>query len=393
MSKNLDHSRLRLILFIFVFSLLLTACTQTLQANIPTDVVEIRTPSGFDQGMELTTEYLICPIVPETTITMPPPPYDEDVGDCALIGKSQEIEIWLTALEQIALSCQSNLDTNWATTLTVRDRLANKVNELEQGESKLAQEEDATNQPIQDVFQADCLDYPTSSDNFSTSGSFIISTVNYTDMLMDLTENVEKYCKMINELVMPLWLACDEINYYQENCSTADFMSYHHIIESQMEVAQTNYEDINYIFTNNIQLNGWEAFRNEFSESSIDCPLNQAIATPPSFTFYMNTFCRKGPTTQYEKVATFLEGQDVQIEGRNQDEPRWWWVLIPETSDHCWVSDATGSATGEIEDLEFIQPPLLIIKPTCSNDLDQEACEAAGGFWQKDFPTPHCDCS
>jgi hypothetical protein len=100
-------------------------------------------------------------------------------------------------------------------------------------------------------------------------------------------------------------------------------------------------------------------------------------------------FCRRGPSSEYEKVATFLEGQEVQIDGKNQSEPRWWWVSIPDSSEHCWVSDSTGSATGFLEDLDIVAAPAKI----CSRDLGENACLATGGTLKgKDTPTPYCDC-
>ncbi|MCJ7435772.1 MAG: hypothetical protein MUO77_20010, partial [Anaerolineales bacterium] len=80
-------------------------------------------------------------------------------------------------------------------------------------------------------------------------------------------------------------------------------------------------------------------------------PTFTPIAPPPSiptFTFTTNANCREGPSTVYEVDDSFLQGQNVQIDGRNQDQPRWWWVLKPSGS-HCWISDSTGTASGPTE--------------------------------------------
>jgi hypothetical protein len=402
---------------LFVFSLLLvsllTACTQGFQANIPTDVGmgEIPTSGGFDPGLELSNDYLICPIVPETPITIPPPPYDEDIGDCALRGKSADIETWLTVLEQIALDCQVNRVTNWVAVLTTRDHLDNQIDELKGAEIAPIQvdkyEEDETSSyPVESAAEqsgqvttgkAPCDPYQTQEPAESYSGGETGEPHNYyTVMLKNIGENVVKFCIMIDELIQPLWQACDEINFYQD-CQEPDPERYHSIVEVKMDNAQTNYDRSGNFYNQSLVIAGWEDFRTSFDESSLDCPPIQAFSSDSKFTFYMNTFCRKGPNTQYEKVATFLEGQDVQIKGRNKDEPRWWWVVIPESDDHCWVSDATGSASGELEDLELIQPPPLIIPPSdqtleCSADLGKADCEAAGGHWMGDVLTPYCDC-
>ena len=96
---------------------------------------------------------------------------------------------------------------------------------------------------------------------------------------------------------------------------------------------------------------------------AIDCPREQQA----TFTFSMNAFCRLGPITKYEKVATFLKGESVQIFGRNQNEPRWWLVGVPGTSEHCWAADSTGKAAGNLEDLEFVAAPPLVISPVNGN--------------------------
>jgi hypothetical protein len=84
-----------------------------------------------------------------------------------------------------------------------------------------------------------------------------------------------------------------------------------------------------------------------------------------TFTLDVNSFCRKGPGTAYEDLTDFLKGQSVQIEGRNQNPPRWWWVLIPDSNDHCWVSDSTGLASGILDGLTIIPaPPLPTLTPS-----------------------------
>ena len=93
-------------------------------------------------------------------------------------------------------------------------------------------------------------------------------------------------------------------------------------------------------------------------------PTAPVIFSIPTFTFSKNAFCRKGPSVAYEDVTAFLQGQSVQIDGRNQDEPRWWWVLIPASSGHCWVSDSTGSASGPLDGVKVVSAPPLPPSPT-----------------------------
>jgi hypothetical protein len=69
-----------------------------------------------------------------------------------------------------------------------------------------------------------------------------------------------------------------------------------------------------------------------------------------------DAYCRLGPGTAYSIWETLLEGQQVLLQGRNSDRS-WWWVLLPESEDHCWVSDAMVEVTGSVADLPIIIPP------------------------------------
>ena len=130
MKRLANFSHYRLLIIALGVMLLLTSCKQLgLFSNFP-NAEEIPSPGGFDPGMELVSDYLICPTIPYTAPVIPPGPYDEELGDCALIGKSEEIETWLTALEQIAANCLANREPNWSDTLAVRSTLDIKVDEI-----------------------------------------------------------------------------------------------------------------------------------------------------------------------------------------------------------------------------------------------------------------------
>ena len=101
--KRLPYfSHYRLIVIVLGVMVLLTSCKQLAQFNILPAAGEIPTPGSIEPGIELLSNYLICPSIPSTSPLIPPGPYDEDLGDCGLRGRSVEIETWLTALEQIA---------------------------------------------------------------------------------------------------------------------------------------------------------------------------------------------------------------------------------------------------------------------------------------------------
>ena len=367
----------------------LPAATETpmVSSTIP-EIVQETLPEIMPEAV-LPTSNLVCPIMPSTDALLPPAPYDEELGDCALIGKSGEIEDWLTELEQIAASCYANRETNWADTLAARDNLNSQIDDLEVIESP--------QDPSEITMALEMCPIYGNPEPSAPLGAFPTPTHYYTEWLKTIGENVGKYCTLVDELVKPLWQACDEINFYQD-CQAPNPEQYHSIIEWKMNAAQINYNYTDFFYTNTLQTYGWGNFRLYFNEAYINCSIIQEPVSVPAFTFSKNAFCRKGPGLAYEDVTAFLQDTSVQIDGRNQEDPRWWWVLIPDTSAHCWVSDSTGSAAGILDDVNTIAAPPLPPAQVCTRDLSQNTCEAAGGTWRQDpnvltAVVYFCDCS
>jgi hypothetical protein len=78
----------------------------------------------------------------------------------------------------------------------------------------------------------------------------------------------------------------------------------------------------------------------------------------PTFVFTKNANCRLGPDTAYAVVTSFFAGDQVTLEGRNNDSS-WYWALIPNSNSHCWISDTTGSPQGPIGGLVVVPAPAL----------------------------------
>ncbi len=70
-------------------------------------------------------------------------------------------------------------------------------------------------------------------------------------------------------------------------------------------------------------------------------------ATPESEVFSVNTGanCRRGPGTVYDVVTAFPEGTRLKVVGRSNDGS-WWLVQIPNNTERCWISNVTGTFTG-----------------------------------------------
>ncbi len=361
--------------------------SSSVSENAQETMLEI-TPEVVQGGLSS----LSCPGIPSTEVFLPAVPYDEEIGDCALVGRSAEVEAWLTELEQIAASCHANRASNWATALATREDLDAQIDQLQ------LQLPEAPQDPSDPILSEGLCPYGIAEELEDDTLRRSPRTHLYTNSLKTIGENVLKYCTMVDELVEPLWQACDEINFYQE-CQAPDPQQYHSIVESQMDAAQTRYDSTEFFYEQTLLTSGFADFRMFFDEDDINCsPVPQGTSLP-MFTVDQNAFCRKGPGSAYDDVTAFLQGQSVQIEGRNQVEPRWWWVLVPDTSAHCWISDSTGSAEGLLEDVQVVAaPPLPEPTLACTRDLPETQCEAAGGTWKQDpniltAVVYFCDCS
>jgi hypothetical protein len=102
-------------------------------------------------------------------------------------------------------------------------------------------------------------------------------------------------------------------------------------------------------------------------------PTGTATPTPtapaaPQAKITKNAFCRKGPGTAYFDVTSLAAGTQVQVEGRTDSALRWWWVLIPGGSDHCWVSDSNLELSGPADQLPVQAAPPLPQPPTGFSD-------------------------
>lgn len=107
--------------------------------------------------------------------------------------------------------------------------------------------------------------------------------------------------------------------------------------------------------------------------------LTPTAATKPTLTFSQNTNCRKGPGTVYESVDAFLAGQTVQVDGRSEMAPWWWWVLRPNSKQHCWVSSASGQPSGDPSQLSAVEAPptpTVTSRPNSPLDFDHDGYPA-----------------
>lgn len=117
-----------------------------------------------------------------------------------------------------------------------------------------------------------------------------------------------------------------------------------------------------------------------------------------SLTVQMNAHCRYGPGTVYDILTSLQAGVSAQIEGKNDNQPaRWWWIQLPNSRAHCWISDTTVTTTGQPECVHIIPapptptptpqpnlpPPVpALISPVADAPI---SCESSLGYVMVDF--------
>lgn len=220
---------------------------------------------------------LICPSVPNNPVSLPPPPYDEARGDCALRGKASQIETWLSALEGIAATCQARRAGYWQATLDSQRNLRNQIDGL-----PLAPAE------AQQYVQPACPAYPGGMEPSEPSEPSPREGWHYTEWLKRIGKDVVKYCGLVDRLIEPMNKACDEINFYLgcQLTTEATKASYRSLLDGKRNAAQLRYDYTEFFYANTLRQYGWGNFRAYFNESAIRCdmeaPRLQRQAPPPS---------------------------------------------------------------------------------------------------------------
>ena len=108
----------------------------------------------------------------------------------------------------------------------------------------------------------------------------------------------------------------------------------------------------------------------------------------PTFTFDKNGNCRLGASTAHEVVTSFLAGQQLPIEGRNEDNS-WFWLLIP-GGGHCFASVGTGFPQGPYATTAVIASPALPVATTEAAPPPLEPPASPGKFNVQEL---QCDAS
>ncbi|MEJ2562522.1 MAG: hypothetical protein P8Z42_07515, partial [Anaerolineales bacterium] len=121
-------------------------------------------------------------------------------------------------------------------------------------------------------------------------------------------------------------------------------------------------------------------------------------------TVLVNSFCRSGPSIDYDKLTTFTPGSQIPLAGYYQQKNGtiWWNVIRPDTNTDCWIFEDLVSVCIPLDDVPLLTPPPT---PTprplpgggggggglhCDPLAHSEAA-CGDGAWDDDYH--ECDCS
>jgi len=107
----------------------------------------------------------------------------------------------------------------------------------------------------------------------------------------------------------------------------------------------------------------------------------------------MDAFIRFGPSTNFPKIFTILEGESFEILAKSEPDGPIWYYGYSKKQEMGWVSadvlscdspepeDLLTRATPRLPEIEPEPEDLSHDPPTCHISLGPAACEAAGGTW------------
>lgn len=267
---------------------------------VPYPIKQVSPATTLPEAMTLPRIYktrLVCPVVPKTRRSSSPTLWG--ANDCDLLGNGKDIDEFLTAMEKSAAACKARRAAVWTQVLDARADLDTQVNALEvPPPGKMV----SITLPV-------CQGYGTYESPESLEPP-VPENQQYTHWLKAIEKNVNKYCELVDELLKPMWRACDQINFYRD-CEPLDDKSrakYHKYITIQWGVAQTALEYTDFFYSNVLQTTGWGNFRKYFSEKNLKCPGIATRALPGSTLGKMAI----GGKSEYDELGRVIKTTEVK---------------------------------------------------------------------------------
>ncbi len=205
-------------------------------------------------------ELLSCPAVIPTPIELPAPVYDMERGDCALLGKTDEVEAWLHAMEEAAAFCQARQESSWDELVKARDTLEREIKAL-----PTTQPSGGTRRP----------GMPEPSDAVQTEPE-LREGWRYTNWLNSIRENTINYCNMVDELPKKLSHTCNTIRKNVDNngggATSIQKMVYRQWLTRDLNATRSyDYDAATQYYNDILRSDGLGNFRRYFSEDRIRC--------------------------------------------------------------------------------------------------------------------------
>jgi hypothetical protein len=224
--------------------------------EIPPAALQPKTMMGLP-GASGPAQRLYCPDEHANPVSLPAPPYDEEEGDCALIGRGDQIERWLAAVEAIAEACNARREGYWREVEYRYENLNAQLRALpDRPPSGLMCGSDSSSSP------------PGPLPGYPRDGW------RYTFELKSLGEDVLHYCEMVDGLIEPLVSACHRINYFIEcggGVNDAARPMFQERLDDGMDRSRGAHERSVEFYNRSLLEFGWSHFREYFDESRICC--------------------------------------------------------------------------------------------------------------------------
>ncbi len=220
---------------------------------------------------------MVCPKLQMPELNLPPQPFDESSGDCALLGKSSEINAYVRYLEHLADQCNIRSPEVMQHVLAVKSNINRQISQLPVGTEKAPDFSCFVNNPP--VSEASCPDELVESSEKRAYPEKQGWT--YTVWLESLRDSTLDYCRSVYGSEKPLIGECGKIKRLTETCRgtrPGTIVEY----QSGMEAAYKKVHD-NTVIADSLYgktLKDFADFKLKYKEDLLDYCTQKAEAAP-----------------------------------------------------------------------------------------------------------------